>query len=75
MRASSKGRLILIGERKIMPMGRGTLVVTIPAMWCHLFQLKAGDKIEFEMDAQRHLRLRPKCSQKCQRSANAKEQK
>lgn len=32
-------------ERKLMPMGGGSLVVTLPKGWVRFYQLKPGDKV------------------------------
>jgi len=57
---SAKQKLIPIGERKLMPMGDGGLVVTVPRIWARFHQLSVGDKVELEMDSDGQLRIRPK---------------
>lgn len=44
-------------ERKLMPMGKGALVVTIPKGWARYLKLKAGDKVEIEANGE--LIIRP----------------
>ena len=52
--------LMPLGERKLMPMGNGGLVVTIPKVWARFFQLQVGDRVELEMDSRGELRIHPK---------------
>ncbi len=52
--------VIPIGDRKLMPMGDGGLVVNVPRIWARFHQLKIGDKVEVEMDSNGDLRIRPK---------------
>jgi len=33
-------------KQKLIPMGQGGLVVTVPKAWAQFYQLKAGDKVE-----------------------------
>ena len=52
--------VIPIGDRKLMPMGNGGLVVNVPRIWARLHQLKVGDMVELEMDSDGQLHIRPK---------------
>ena len=52
--------VIPIGDRKLMPMGNGGLVVNVPRIWARFHQLGVGDKVELEMDSDGELRIRPK---------------
>lgn len=56
----SKQKLILLGDRKLMPMGNGGLVVNVPRIWARSHQLKVGDKVELEMSSDGQLHIRPK---------------
>jgi len=47
-------------EPKLMPMGNGGLVVTVPKFWARLFQLKVGDTVELAMDSDGELHVHPK---------------
>ena len=60
MPSAADRRSMPIGERKLMPMGNGGLVVTIPKVWARFFQLKVGDRVELEMNSEGELRIRPK---------------
>ena len=40
-----------------MPMGDGSLVVTIPKGWARFYQLKAGDKVEVVANGEILIRL------------------
>jgi len=57
---STEQKLIPIGDRKLMPMGNGGLVVTVPRIWARFHQLEVGDMVELEMDSDGELRIRPK---------------
>jgi len=57
---SAEQTLISIGDRKLMPMGNGGLVVNVPAIWARSHQLKVGDKVELEIGSAGELRIRPK---------------
>lgn len=56
---SAEEKLILIGKRKLMPMGNGGLVVNVPRIWARFHQLKVGDRVEVGMDSDGDLRVRP----------------
>lgn len=62
MPSAVQPKLIPMGERKLMPMGNGGLVVTIPKVWARVFQLKVGDKVELEMNVEGELHIRPKAT-------------
>ena len=55
---SAEQKLIPIGKRKLMPMGDGGLVVTVPRIWIRFHQLKVGDKVELGIDNDGELRVR-----------------
>ena len=57
---SAEQKLIPIGDRKLMPMGNGGLVVNVPRIWARFHKLKVGDMVEIEMDSDGQLRIRPK---------------
>ena len=57
---STEQKSIPIGDRKLMPMGAGGLVVTVPRIWVRFHQLSVGDMVELEMDSDGELRIRPK---------------
>ncbi len=57
---SAEQKLIPIGKRKLMPMGDGGLVVTVPRIWARFHQLKVGDKVELEIGSDGELHIRPK---------------
>lgn len=52
--------VIPIGDRKLIPMGDGGLVVNVPRIWARFHQLKVGDKVQIEMGRDGELRIRPK---------------
>ena len=56
---SAEQKLIPLGKRKLIPMGDGGLVVTVPRIWARFHQLKVGDKVELEIDNDGDLRLHP----------------
>ena len=56
---SAEQKLIPIGKRKLMPMGDGGLVVTVPRIWARFHQLKVGDKVELKMDSHGELHISP----------------
>lgn len=58
---STEQKSIPLGDRKLMPMGHGGLVVMVPSTWVRLHQLEVGDKVEVEIIGRNHeLRIRPK---------------
>lgn len=57
---SARQKSIAIGDRKLMPMGNGGLVVTVPRIWARSHQLGVGDKVELEIGTDGDLRIRPK---------------
>ena len=57
---SAERKLIPIGDRKLMPMGNGGLVVNVPRIWARFHQLRVGDLVELEMGSDGELRIRPK---------------
>ena len=57
---TTEQKLIPIGDRKLMPMGNGGLVVTVPRIWARFHQLEVGDMVELEMDGDGQLYIRPK---------------
>ena len=57
---TAEQKLIPIGDRKLMPMGNGGLVVNVPRIWARFHQLRVGDKVELEMDMDGEPRIRPK---------------
>jgi len=65
MQNAVQPKLIPMGERKLMPMGNGGLVMTIPKVWAGIFQLKAGDKVELEI-VEGALHIRPKAARATQ---------
>ncbi len=60
MPGAAEPKLMPVGGRKLMPMGNGGLVVTVPKFWARLFQLKVGDTVELAMDSDGELHIRPK---------------
>lgn len=59
MPGATKPKLMPLGERKLIPMGNGGLVVTMPKFWTRLLQLKVGDKVLLEMNTSGELHIRP----------------
>jgi len=57
---SAEQKSIPIGDRKLMPMGDGGLVVTVPRIWVRFHQLSVGDMVEVEIGGDGELRIRPK---------------
>lgn len=51
-------QLLILTERKVMPMGEGSLVITIPKGWARFYKLKAGDKVKILAD-DGELHIRP----------------
>jgi len=54
-----KPKLLPLGGRKLMPMGNGGLVMTIPKVWIRFFELGVGDTVKLEMDSDGGLHIRP----------------
>lgn len=57
---SAEQKSIPIGDRKLMPMGAGGLVVMVPRIWVRFHQLEVGDMVEVEIGGDGELRIRPK---------------
>ena len=49
-----------LGDRKLMPMGNGGLVVNVPRIWARFHQLRVGDKVELEIGSDGELHIRAK---------------
>ena len=74
MPSTMQRRLMPLGERKLMPMGNGGLVVTIPRVWARFFQLKVGDRVVLEMDSRGELRIHPKETLTLEEDSSSEEQ-
>jgi AbrB family looped-hinge helix DNA binding protein len=48
----------MIFERRLIKMGEGGLVITVPKGWIRFYGLKAGDKLEVITDGE--ITIRPK---------------
>jgi len=44
-------------QRKLIKLGKGTLVVTIPKLWVDQMKLKAGDKVEMVVNKKLIIRM------------------
>jgi hypothetical protein len=45
-----------IFKRKLIPMGKGGLVVTVPKCWSDYYRLKPGDLVTITIDKGLHIR-------------------
>ena len=54
-------------ERKLMPMGKGGIVVSIPAGWAKYYKLSPGDRVE--VIANGDLIIRPKVKKEVTRDS------